>query len=200
MSVHLLVGLGNPGPKYARNRHNVGFMVVDLLAERWRAGGFREKFDGSFTKVNVGDEEMVLLKPQTFMNLSGRSVQPAARFFRVPVERLLCIHDELDLPFGTIRLKQGGGVAGHKGLRSIVERMGSEGFGRCRIGIGRPEHGRVEPYVLSDFNALERGSIEEVLGRAADAVETVIRRGMTEAMNRHNARANTPAGTGPEIS
>lgn len=200
MSVHLVVGLGNPGPKYAQNRHNAGFMVVDLLAQRWGVSGFREKFDGWFTRVNVGDAEVVLLKPLTFMNLSGRSVQPAAHFFKVPAECLLCIHDELDLPFGTVRLKRGGGVAGHKGLRSIVERMGSEEFGRCRVGIGRPGHGRVEPYVLSDFNALEREAIEEVLGRAADAVEAAVRSGMTEAMNRHNARGGTPAGTGPEIS
>ena len=127
-------------------------------------------------------------------------MQPAAHFFKVPPERLLCIHDELDLPFGVCRLKQGGGVAGHKGLRSIVERLGTEQFARCRVGIGRPAHGRVEPYVLSDFDTLERESLHEVLVGAADAVETAVTRGMIEAMNRHNARGGTAAGAGPEIS
>ncbi|MBW2507411.1 MAG: aminoacyl-tRNA hydrolase, partial [Deltaproteobacteria bacterium] len=140
VSTHLIAGLGNPGPKYANNRHNVGFMVVDELRRRWGASAFRDKFKGEFTKVRVGSDEVVLLKPLTYMNLSGESVQAAMRFFKVPLEQVVCVHDELDLEFGVVRLKVGGGTAGHNGLRSMVQHCGGPGFVRCRVGIGRPRH------------------------------------------------------------
>jgi len=189
VSTHLIAGLGNPGPKYAGHRHNVGFMVVDELARRWGAPSFREKFKGEFTKVAVGDQDLVLLKPMTFMNLSGESVQAAMRFFKVPVDRVLCVHDELDLDYGVVRIKVGGGTAGHNGLRSMVEHCGGPGFVRCRVGIGRPSRGRPEGYVLSDFNSLERVELSMVLELAADMAETAVREGARQSMNRHHSRS-----------
>lgn len=189
MSTHLIAGLGNPGPKYASNRHNVGFMVVDELGRRWGAPGFREKFKGEFTKVRVGDDEVVLLKPMTYMNLSGESVQAAMRFFKVPLDKVVCVHDELDLEFGVVRMKLGGGTAGHNGLRSMVQHCGGPGFARCRVGIGRPKHGRPEHYVLSDFGSLERVELGMILELAGDVVETTVREGAKQAMNRHNSRS-----------
>ena len=186
MSTHLIAGLGNPGPKYASNRHNVGFMVVDALAHRWGAPGFREKFKGEFTKVDLAGSDVVLLKPMTYMNLSGESVQAAMRFFRVPLHHVMTVHDELDLPFGVVRLKVGGGTAGHNGLRSMLEHCGGPDFDRCRVGIGRPERGRPESYVLSDFNSVEKAELGDVLELAADMAETAIREGTRAAMNRHH--------------
>jgi len=187
--MHLITGLGNPGPKYAGNRHNVGFMVVDELARRWGAPRFRDKFKAELTKVAVGEHDVVLLKPMTYMNLSGEAVQAAMRFFKVPLARVLCVHDELDLEFGVVRLKVGGGTAGHNGLRSIVEHCGGPDFVRCRMGIGRPDRGRPEHYVLSDFNSLERVELGAFLDRGADIVETAVREGPRPAMNRHHGRS-----------
>jgi PTH1 family peptidyl-tRNA hydrolase len=185
----LVVGLGNPGPKYEGNRHNVGFMVVDRLGERLGAGPYREKFKGLFTKVALGSDDAVLLKPGTFMNLSGESAQPAAQFFRVPVERIIVVHDELDLPFGTLRLKVGGGTAGHNGLKSLQQRLGDPGFVRLRFGIGRPPAGSPVSYVLGDFSAIERAELPDLLDRAADAVEAVAKEGVGAAMNSVNQRS-----------
>ncbi|MFW6197894.1 MAG: aminoacyl-tRNA hydrolase [Myxococcota bacterium] len=186
--MHLVAGLGNPGPKYAGNRHNVGFLVVDRVAERCRADGFRDKLKGEFTKVRVDGNDAVLLKPMTYMNLSGESVGAAQKFFKVPQERLLVVHDELDLPFGALRVKVGGGTAGHKGLRSIVQHTQGPGFVRLRMGIGRPQGKQsVESYVLSDFDASARAELDELLDRAAEAVETVVQRGPNAAMNRFHA-------------
>ncbi len=184
----MVVGLGNPGPKYAGNRHNVGFMVVDRLASRLGAAPYREKFKGVFTKVAIGAEDVVLLKPMTFMNVSGESVQPAAAFFRVPLERILVVHDELDLPFATLRLKVGGGSAGHNGLKSLHQQLGDPGFTRLRFGIGRPPSGSPVSYVLGDFEAVERAELPDRLDRAADAIEAVIREGTAAAMNSVNQR------------
>jgi PTH1 family peptidyl-tRNA hydrolase len=189
VSTHLIAGLGNPGPKYANNRHNVGFMVVDELRRRWGASAFRDKFKGEFTKVRVGSDEVVLLKPLTYMNLSGESVQAAMRFFKVPLGQVVCVHDELDLEFGVVRLKVGGGTAGHNGLRSMVQHCGGPDFVRCRVGIGRPRHGRPEQYVLSDFSSLERVELGMVLELAADMAETAVREGARQAMNRHHGRS-----------
>ena len=189
MSTHLIAGLGNPGPKYAGNRHNVGFMTIDVLADRWGAPSSREKFKGFYSKVRVGERDVVLLKPMTYMNLSGESVQAAMQFFKVPLENVVCIHDELDLEFGVVRLKSGGGTAGHNGLRSMVQHAGGSDFLRCRIGIGRPPRGRTESWVLSDFGSLERAELPDVLDLAADMVESTVRDGVREAMNRHHGRS-----------
>lgn len=189
MSAHLIAGLGNPGSKYAHNRHNVGFMVLDELARRWSAPSFRDKCKGELAKVTVGSEEAVLLKPMTYMNRSGESVQAAMRFFKIPLHRVLCVHDELDLELGMVRLKIGGGTAGHNGLRSVVQHCGAADFVRCRVGIGRPDRGRPEHYVLSDFSSLERVELDRILDLAADMVETAVLEGTREAMNRHHGRS-----------
>jgi PTH1 family peptidyl-tRNA hydrolase len=189
MSVHLVAGLGNPGPRYAGNRHNVGFMVVDELARRWGAPGFRTKHKGELTRVTAGGQDVVLLKPMTYMNRSGESVGAAMQFFKVPLDQVCCIHDELDLAFGVVRLKVGGGTAGHNGLRSVIEHCGSPGFLRCRVGIGRPDRGEPEQYVLSDFGSLERAELGAVLELAADITEAAILQGPREAMNRHHGRS-----------
>ncbi|MCA9576223.1 MAG: aminoacyl-tRNA hydrolase [Polyangiales bacterium] len=183
--MHLVVGLGNPGPKYSGNRHNVGFMVVDRLATRWSAPAFREKFKAETTKGLLQQQDVVLLKPQTFMNLSGESVQPAMTFYKVPLERVLCVHDELDLAFGVVRIKVGGGTAGHNGLKSMVQRCGGNGFVRVRVGIGRPS-ARTESHVLSDFDASERAELGDVVERACDMVEAALLEGATAAMNRYH--------------
>jgi len=188
----LVVGLGNPGAGYASHRHNVGFMAVDLLADRLKADSFRDKFSGSWTKASLEGEDVVLLKPQTFMNLSGQSVQPAAAFFKVPVANVLVMHDELDVPFGEVRLKLGGGHAGHNGLRSMIQSLGSPDFARVRIGISRPPpgfRGEVADYVLSSFDTSERAEIGDVLRRATDSVLDVLARGLTPAMNKQNTKA-----------
>ena len=183
--MHLVVGLGNPGPKYAGHRHNVGFMVVDRLADRHGLLPFREKFKGVIAKGRVAACEAVLLKPMGFMNLSGESVGPAAKFFKVPLSDVVVIHDELDLPFGTVRIKVGGGTAGHNGLKSIVSHGEGPGFVRIRVGIGRPRGGGpVERWVLSDFSSDERIELDSVLESASAALEDVLQHGPQSAMNR----------------
>jgi len=186
--MHLVVGLGNPGPKYASHRHNVGFMVVDLLARRWGAPALRDKFKGQFAKETFRGEDVVLLEPQTYMNLSGESVRPAMDFFKVPLQQVVVVHDELDLPFGTCRIKKGGGAAGHNGLKSITQHCGGNGFLRVRVGIGRPRSGRPEGYVLSDFSASEKAELEDVLEAAARMVESLVEEGPQKAMNRWHAK------------
>lgn len=185
--MYLVVGLGNPGPKYAKNRHNVGFMAVDRLAEA--AGeSFRDKFKGRWCKVRLPGSDAVLLEPLTYMNVSGESVQPAMRFFKVELPNVIVVHDELDLPFGTVRLKKGGGAAGHNGLRSIIQHCGGPDFLRVRVGIGRPTHGKVEAHVLSDFSKSESAELDDVLTDTTRAVEAVVADGIKAAMNRINAR------------
>lgn len=184
----LVVGLGNPGPKYAGNRHNVGFKVVELLASRWRAAAAKEKFSGLWTKGTFAGEEAVLLQPMTYMNLSGESVQKAMAFFKVPLSNVIVIHDELDLAYADVRLKMGGGAAGHNGLKSIIQHCGGPEFLRVRIGIGRPPKGAVESWVLGDFDALERAQLQDVLQAAALASEAVLREGPAKAQNQFNTK------------
>ncbi len=184
--MHIVVGLGNPGPKYSGNRHNIGFMVVERLASRWSAPSFRDKFKAQTTKASFAGGDVVLLQPQTFMNLSGESVQPAMRFFKVPLEHVVCVHDELDLEFGVTRLKVGGGTAGHNGLKSMVSHCGGNGFVRLRVGIGRPRGGRTEGHVLSDFDASERAELDDLIERCCDIVEACVKDGPVPAMNRYH--------------
>lgn len=185
-AVHLIVGLGNPGAKYAGNRHNVGFMVLDALRDARALGPYRDKFKGEFLKAHIGGAEVVLLKPQTYMNVSGESVRPAMQFFKVELASVLVVHDELDLPFESQRLKVGGGTAGHNGLKSIQGHCGGPGFARLRIGIGRPRSGSVHSHVLGDFSSEERIALPDVLQRASAAIEDVLDRGVQAAMNHHN--------------
>jgi peptidyl-tRNA hydrolase, PTH1 family len=180
----LVVGLGNPGREHAQNRHNVGWMVVDELASR-HGGGFKAKFSGQLAEVRDGDLRFGLLKPELYMNLSGRSVAPAVRFFKVPPEQLLVVHDEGDLDLGRLQARAGGGLAGHNGLRSIARELGTQDFLRLRIGVGRPERGDPRPladYVLSNFEPHDEA--EAIVSRAADAVETIAREGLEPAQRR----------------
>ena len=177
----LIVGLGNPGPKYADTRHNIGFMVLDALARRSSAA-FREKFKGLMARAEIADQDCVLLQPMTFMNVSGVSVGACASFFKAAPERTLVIHDELDIAFGDVRVKVGGGHAGHNGLRSIFQHFGKD-FIRLRCGIGRPVHGDVTRHVLGRFDSNESAELEDVIDAAADAVVTVLREGPIAAMN-----------------
>ena len=189
----LIAGLGNPGPEYSGNRHNAGFMVADLLAER---AGTRFKRDRSRAVVASGrlaGFPVTLAKPMTFMNLSGRPVAALRTFYKIPPERIVVVHDELDLPLGALRLKQGGGDNGHNGLRSVTAALGTRDYFRVRVGIGRPP-GRMDPadFVLHDFSAAERKLVPELLERAADATEALMRRGLAAAQNEFHA-ATQPA-------
>ncbi|HYH95484.1 aminoacyl-tRNA hydrolase [Hyalangium sp.] len=189
----LICGLGNPGREYERHRHNIGFMVVEALLSRARAELNQEKFQARVGQGTLGSERILFLEPQTYMNLSGRSLADAARFYKVAVEDILVIHDELDLPFGRLQLKAGGGTGGHNGLKSSVQSLGADSFIRLRVGIGKPEgpnaKERVAGYVLSNFDDGERRQLEELIGRAADMAETWAREGLAAAMNRYNRKA-----------
>jgi PTH1 family peptidyl-tRNA hydrolase len=184
----LVVGLGNPGRDYASTRHNVGFMVADELARR-HGGSWRSKFSGEVADVRVDGARLALLKPQTYMNESGRSVAAAARFYKVDLQDLLAVHDEVDLELGRMQARLGGGLAGHNGLRSVASALGTPEFLRLRIGVGRPERGDPRPvsdWVLSQFGPdVDVGAL---VARAADAVETVVRDGLDEAQQRFNER------------
>jgi PTH1 family peptidyl-tRNA hydrolase len=184
---YLIVGLGNPGPRYDANRHNVGFRCLDRLA-----GAYDLTFDKRQKRARVAlgtihGQRVILAQPQTFMNESGRAVAPLARFYQVEMERLLVVYDDLDLPLGTVRLRPEGGTGGHKGMRSIAEHLGSQDFSRLRLGIGRPP-GRMDPaaYVLQDFSVEDQPLVEDMLERAVTAVETWLCEGIEAAMNRHN--------------
>ncbi|MBV9594075.1 MAG: aminoacyl-tRNA hydrolase [Actinobacteria bacterium] len=185
----LVVGLGNPGPRYAATRHNAGFFVADVLAERM--GGQFKAARGRSVDVLEGrlvGRPVVLAKPTTFMNESGGPVASVARFYKVPIEQITVVHDELDLPFGTVRLKRGGGEGGHNGLRSIARSLGGTEFLRVRFGIGRPP-GRQDPadFVLREFATPERKELPVLVERAADAVETLLREGIEAAQNQFHA-------------
>ena len=182
----LVVGLGNPGREHAQNRHNVGWMVVDELARR-HGGSFRSKFSGQLSEVRLEGARVALLKPELYMNLSGRSVQPAARFFKVEPDRLLVVHDEGDFDLGRLQARAGGGLAGHNGLRSIAQSLGAQDFLRLRIGVGRPERGDPRPladHVLSNFEPHD--DAEAIVSRAADAVEAIVAEGLETAQRRIN--------------
>jgi peptidyl-tRNA hydrolase, PTH1 family len=182
----LVAGLGNPGREYERTRHNVGWLVIDELARR-HGGSFRSKFSGKLAEVRVGDLRLALLKPETYMNESGRSVGAAARFFKVDGSGLAVVHDDVDLATGRLQVRLGGGLAGHNGLRSIAQTLGGPDFLRVRIGVGRPGRGDPRPvadYVLSHFEP--EVDVDELVSRSADAVETLAAGGLDEAQRRFN--------------
>jgi PTH1 family peptidyl-tRNA hydrolase len=198
----LIVGLGNPGREYAANRHNVGFMIAD----RWAAAhtfafnkiqhhaiiaqGRRAIGDGERPGASRGNRRIIVAKPQTYMNDSGRPVGALLRFYKIPVEQLLVIFDDLDLPFGAIRLRADGGAGGHNGMRSIIQHLGSNQFARLRIGIGRPP-GRMDPaaFVLQDFGRDETAELDALRDRAGQAIDTFLAAGITAAMNQFNPTA-----------
>jgi len=182
----LVVGLGNPGREYERTRHNVGWLVLDELARR-HDGSWRSKFSGSLAEVRLGDLRLALLKPETYMNESGRSVEAAVRFFKVEPEQVLVVHDDVDLEPGRLQARAGGGLAGHNGLRSLAQHLGSQDFLRLRIGVGRPGRGDPRPvadWVLSPFSPEE--DAEALISRSADAVETIAADGLEAAQQRFN--------------
>jgi peptidyl-tRNA hydrolase, PTH1 family len=180
----LVVGLGNPGPQYAGNRHNAGYMVADLLAARIGSGFRRDRSRSQAATGRLSGVPIVIAKPMSFMNVSGPPVAALAAFYKIPPARIVIVHDELDLPLGTIRLKLGGGDGGHNGLRSVTKALSAREYYRVRIGIGRPP-GRQDPadYVLRDFGTAERKEVPLVLERAADAVEALVRLGLAAAQN-----------------
>ena len=186
----LVVGLGNPGREYAGNRHNVGFLVADLLASRMGVKFGRHKrahADVAEGRFGFGGPRIVLAKPLTYMNLSGAPVTALVQFYKVPVDNILAVHDELDLPYGQVRAKRGGGEGGHNGLRSISKSLGTKEYARVRFGIGRPP-GRQDPadYVLSDFGSAERKELEFLVDRAADVAEAVVLEGVEWAQNKYH--------------
>ena len=183
----LIVGLGNPGREYKDNRHNFGFMLVDRLCVRLNVRGMKVQSKAIVLSTNYEGRKLIFAKPQTYMNLSGQSVQGLLRFYKLPLERLLLAHDDLDLPFGTIRLRPGGGPGGQKGVGSVIQQLGTQDFPRLRLGIGRPP-GRMDAadYVLQDFPASDLTTLSELLDRAADAALTWVTDGLEAAMNKYN--------------
>lgn len=188
----LIVGLGNPGREYKDNRHNVGFMLVDRLTVRLNARMSRLQAKALVASIAYEGNKLILAKPQTYMNLSGQSIQGLARFYKVPLENMIVAHDDLDLSFGTIRIRPGGGPGGQKGVASTIQRLGSKDFPRLRIGIGRPP-GRMDPadYVLQNFPKSDLTELSEVLDRAADAALTFVTEGLNTAMNKFNGNFQT---------
>jgi peptidyl-tRNA hydrolase, PTH1 family len=190
--VILVAGLGNPGSRYEDSRHNLGFRVVDRLSRRAGEPAWRERFQGEFALIELSGERVGLLKPLTYMNVSGHSVQPACAFYKIEPRGVVVVHDELDLLFGELKLKSGGGDAGHRGVRSVIEQLGTPDFVRLRMGIGRRPaefRGDGKDFVLEAFAAAERAAIEPMVERAADAVTLFVERGLQAAMNATNQRS-----------
>ena len=186
-SSYLLIGLGNPGREYVNTRHNIGFMLIDRLTIRLDARGMKMQSNAIVITSRYGEQKIILAKPQTYMNLSGQSVQGLAHFYKIPLENLLVAHDDLDIPFGTIRIRPTGGPGGQRGMASTIEKLGTKDFPRLRLGIGRPP-GRMDPkdYVLQDFSKDDSKLLPEVLDRATDAALTFVTDGLNRAMNKFN--------------
>ncbi len=186
----LIVGLGNPGPQYETTRHNVGFLALDRLIEKWKATGPTLKNQAEVFESKWDGEKVFLIKPQNFMNLSGRAVAPFVNFFKIPPQDMIVIHDELDLPPLTFKIKTGGGIAGHNGLRSIEESLGKDlsDYHRIRVGIGKPERGQTADYVLSPFSNQELHDLDPLLDQISESVELILKGKATEAMNRFHKK------------
>ena len=188
MLPYLVAGLGNPGQAYRHNRHNVGFMAADRLAKRLGVVFSRMESKALLAKGEHQGKRILIAKPRTYMNLSGQAVGALMRFYRVPFENLLVVYDDVDLPLGTIRMRPGGGSSGHKGMDSIIERLGEENFPRLRLGIGRPP-GRMEAadYVLQDFSTSDYEFLDQILDQAVEAILVFLDEGLDAAMNKYNA-------------
>jgi PTH1 family peptidyl-tRNA hydrolase len=185
----LIAGLGNPGSDYARNRHNAGAMALDELAERMGASFKRHKSGCFIAEGELAGERVVLARPISYMNESGRPLRALASYYKIDPGHIVVLHDEIDIPFGEVRIKLGGGTAGHNGLKSLVAHLGTKDFSRIRIGVSRPRGDRgATGHVLGDFSAAERKELPIVLGRVADAVERIIEVGVDRAMNEFNTR------------
>jgi len=184
----LIVALGNPGNEYKNTRHNIGWMALEHLPF-YRQLAWKEKFKSRYSQYNHKGEKYIFIEPQTFMNLSGESVRPAMDFFKIPLEDIIIIHDEIDLPFGTIQLKKGGGLAGNNGLKSIAQHLGSQGFKRIRMGVGRPKFGDVASHVLGNFNPDEQISLDDYLKLGCEAIESIIEVGFQKSQNKFSKRS-----------
>lgn len=182
----IVVGLGNPGSQYKETRHNIGFQVVDELVRRWNAGAWKKKFEAEVSEHRaIGP--VLLVKPQTYMNLSGTTVREAAKFYKTPPTEIVVVHDDLDLPAGRLRIRERGGSGGHRGIESILTQLGSDEFVRVRFGVGRPPAGwDSADYVLGRFAPEEQDLIREAVAKAADAIEMILKEGAAPAMNRYN--------------
>jgi PTH1 family peptidyl-tRNA hydrolase len=182
----LVIGLGNPGPKYAGTRHNVGFDVIDYLAAGKGASSFREKFESFVAELKEGDETVLLMKPLTFMNLSGRALRAAIDFYKMPVEQVLVVCDDFNLPLGKLRIRAKGSHGGQNGLRNIQDQLGTDAYARMRIGVGQPAVGEAVDFVLSKFKPGEQAAAEEAVANAAQAALVWVRSGLEACMNRFN--------------
>lgn len=185
----LVVGLGNPGERYAASPHNVGFRVLEQFAEHVGQVAWSNRFRGKFALTAVGGEKVALLEPQTFMNRSGESVREAMAFFKLTEDETLVVHDELDLPLGSVKLKRGGGEAGHNGLRSVSKELATRDYWRLRVGVGRPTEGEVVDFLLSPLSRAEGDRLDAAVVLATDAIALVLREGFERAMNQVNRRA-----------
>jgi len=186
-NTYIIAGLGNPGRKFASNRHNIGFMLLDQLASRFQVSFSRVQFNALVTRCKYNEKRLILVKPQTFMNNSGKAIASLIRYYKVPLNNLLVAYDDLDIDLGVIRLRPNGGSGGHKGMSSIINELNSQNFPRLRLGIGRPP-GRMEPadYVLQDFSSQERQILPELLDQGVEAILTFLDQGIEIAMNKYN--------------
>ena len=197
--MYLLVGLGNPGPEYADTKHNVGFMVLDNLAARWRIPSWERRFRGDYCEKQLRGEPVALLKPTTFMNLSGTAVLSAVTGLKIEPKHLVVLHDDVDIPLGRIKLRMGGGDGGHRGIRSILEHLQVQTFIRVRIGVGRPQWSQeTADWVLQPFDAADMETIQATINGAAEAVDLMIRRGLSASMNVYNSKNYAPDDIKPE--
>lgn len=194
MGVRMIVGLGNPGRQYERTRHNVGFMAAAEILDRWRSGQDRVQDSAVVSPAAIGGIETIVVQPQTFMNLSGTAVQSVARRRGIEAGEILLIYDDADLALGSVRIRSGGSPGGHRGVASTVERLGTREIPRVRLGIGRDD-GELADHVLAPFSRAEQPAVRAMIERAADAVEAVVKDGLTAAMNRFNRRGEDPAGS-----
>ncbi|MBU3129177.1 aminoacyl-tRNA hydrolase [Clostridium tagluense] len=183
--MYLVIGLGNPGDEYKNTRHNIGFDVIDLMASKYNVSVNRVKFKGVYGEINISSQKVILLKPSTYMNLSGESVQQAAAFYKIPSENIIIIYDDISLDVGKLRIRSKGSAGGHNGIKSIISNMGSDIFPRIKIGVGQPEKSMVS-YVLGRFSKEDRILVEKTLEASIKAMETIIAKGVTEAMNEFN--------------
>ena len=184
--MYLIAGLGNIGRKYENTRHNTGFMAVDEIAKRNDIKISRTKFRAAYGKGKIAGEDVILIKPETYMNASGEAVWPFMDFFKIEPENIVIIYDDVELPLGTLRIRKSGGAGTHNGMKSVIESVGTTGFPRFRLGVGSPEHGDLINYVLSDFSKEEKESMEELIDRTCKAVYTMLDKDIDMAMNRYN--------------
>jgi peptidyl-tRNA hydrolase, PTH1 family len=191
LTSYLICGLGNPGKKYELTKHNIGFLVLDQLADKFEIPVEQKKFKSLFGQLELDKNKIYLLKPQTYMNLSGEAIKEAASFFKIEPQNLLIIHDDLDFPFGTVRIKIGGGAGGHNGLSSIIEHLGTDEFTRIRIGIGRPST-PMDPagYVLQPYTEEQNKKLEDIIAKGLEAIGAILKSNAPSAMNKFNQRSN----------